>query len=444
MKRRKVAMLMAVLMTASSLSGSYVSAASIEDMEVTAEEIAVQSQETESEAVQMATEGTELPTEEALVLEKTETIQAEMKTESAAPEVAESEISVPKSENSETESSTPESENSETESAAPESETSETETPASETESETEALTETETETPPPEEAAEALGSGIADTEPGIAVFSGETVEYSIISAGGSDKLLNDEGYEINPFLGDLVNFSSQGGIFLLRRTSYADGRSVEEEVEDLDAEGIRWRAEYDENEWERNDGSEDGTGLPELRRKSDGKISVTIFAERYVEESDDWEIVAEKEFTFDPVEYSVDFEYSYGGEDAHFLFYGDRSEELTLTLNTEGLTGLKDYKIEWAVIQDKDETKEPTCVDVSVSEDEDSITLTPMEDFNEEGHGLDVEAKVLKDGEEITAAGTHLDVIPTKLDASRLQLENEVLLPGESFELSKDFEFEV
>ena len=51
MKRRKVAMLMAVLMTASSLSGSYVSAASIEDMEVTAEEIAVQSQETESEAV---------------------------------------------------------------------------------------------------------------------------------------------------------------------------------------------------------------------------------------------------------------------------------------------------------------------------------------------------------------------------------------------------------
>lgn len=86
-------------------------------MEVTAEEIAVQSQETESEAVQMATEGTELPTEEALVLEKTETIQAEMKTESAAPEVAESEISVPKSENSETES------------AAPESETSETETP---------------------------------------------------------------------------------------------------------------------------------------------------------------------------------------------------------------------------------------------------------------------------------------------------------------------------
>ena len=326
MKRRKVAMLMAVLMTASSLSGSYVSAASIEDMEVTAEEIAVQSQETESEAVQMATEGTELPTEEDLVLEKTETIQAEMKTESSAPEVAESEISVPKSENSETESSTPESENSETESAAPESETSETETPASETESETEALTETETETPPPEEAAEALGSGIADTEPGIAVFSGETVEYSIISAGGSDKLLNDEGYEINPFLGDLVNFSSQGGIFLLRRTSYADGRSVEEEVEDLDAEGIRWRVDYDENEWERNDGSEDGTGLPELRRKSDGKISVTIFAERYVEESG-WEIVAEKEFTFDPVEYSVDFEYSYGGEDAHFLFYGDRSE---------------------------------------------------------------------------------------------------------------------
>ena len=443
MKRRKVAMLMAVLMTASSLSGSYVSAASIEDMEVTAEEIAVQSQETESEAVQMATEGTELPTEEALVLEKTETIQAEMKTESAAPEVAESEISVPKSENSETESSTPESENSETESAAPESETSETETPASETESETEALTETETETPPPEEAAEALGSGIADTEPGIAVFSGETVEYSIISAGGSDKLLNDESYEINPFLGALVNFSSQGGIFLLRRTSYADGRSVEEEVEDLDAEGIRWRAEYDENEWERNDGSEDGTGLPELRRKSDGKISVTIFAERYVEESG-WEIVAEKEFTFNPVEYSVDFEYSYGGEDVHFLFYGDRSEELTLTLNTEGLTGLKDYKIEWAVIQDKDETKEPTCVDVSVSEDEDSITLTPMEDFNEEGHGLDVEAKVLKDGKEITATGTHLDVIPTKLDASRLQLENEVLLPGESFELSKDFEFEV
>ena len=98
MKRRKVAMLMAVLMTASSLSGSYVSAASIEDMEVTAEEIAVQSQETESEVVQMATEGTELPTEEALVLEKTETIQAEMKTESASPEVAESEISVPKSE----------------------------------------------------------------------------------------------------------------------------------------------------------------------------------------------------------------------------------------------------------------------------------------------------------------------------------------------------------
>ena len=431
MKRRKVAMLMAVLMTASSLSGSYVSAASIEDMEVTAEEIAVQSQETESEAVQMATEGTELPTEEALVLEKTETIQAEMKTESASPEVAESEISVPKSENSETES------------AAPESETSETETPASETESETEALTETETETPPPEEAAEVLGSGIADTEPGIAVFSGETVEYSIISAGGSDKLLNDEGYEINPFLGDLVNFSSQGGIFLLRRTSYVDGGSVEEEVEDLYAEGIRWRADYDENEWERVDESEDGTGLPELQRKSDGKISVTIFAERYVEESG-WEIVAEKEFTFNPVEYSVDFEYSYGGEDAHFLFYGDRSEELTLTLNTEGLTGLKDYKIEWAVIQDKDETKEPTCVDVSVSEDEDSITLTPMEDFNEEGHGLDVEAKVLKDGKEITAAGTHLDVIPTKLDASRLQLENEVLLPGESFELSKDFEFEV
>ena len=432
MKRRKVAMLMAVLMTASSLSGSYVSAASIEDMEVTAEEIAVQSQETESEVVQMATEGTELPTEEALVLEKTETIQAEMKTESASPEVAESEISVPKSENSETES------------AAPKSETSETETPASETESETEALTETETETPPPEEAAEVLGSGIADTEPGIAVFSGETVEYSIISAGGSDKLLNDEGYEINPFLGALVNFSSQGGIFLLRRTSYADGRSVEEEVEDLYAEGIRWRADYDENEWERVDESEDGTGLPELQRKSDGKISVTILAERYVEESDDWEIVAEKEFTFDPVEYSVDFEYSYGGEDAHFLFYGDRSEELTLTLNTEGLTGLKDYKIEWAVIQDKDETKEPTCVDVSVSEDEDSITLTQMEDFNEEGHGLDVEAKVLKDGKEITAAGTHLDVIPTKLDASRLQLENEVLLPGESFELSKDFEFEV
>ena len=425
-------MLMAVLMTASSLSGSYVSAASIEDMEVTAEEIAVQSQETESEVVQMATEGTELPTEEALVLEKTETIQAEMKTESASPEVAESEISVPKSENSETES------------AAPKSETSETETPASETESETEALTETETETPPPEEAAEVLGSGIADTEPGIAVFSGETVEYSIISAGGSDKLLNDEGYEINPFLGALVNFSSQGGIFLLRRTSYADGRSVEEEVEDLYAEGIRWRADYDENEWERVDESEDGTGLPELQRKSDGKISVTILAERYVEESDDWEIVAEKEFTFDPVEYSVDFEYSYGGEDAHFLFYGDRSEELTLTLNTEGLTGLKDYKIEWAVIQDKDETKEPTCVDVSVSEDEDSITLTQMEDFNEEGHGLDVEAKVLKDGKEITAAGTHLDVIPTKLDASRLQLENEVLLPGESFELSKDFEFEV
>ena len=67
MKRRKVAMLMAMMMTASSLSGSYALAASLEEPETTAEEIAVQSQETESETAEQTTE-TEPAAQEVVVL----------------------------------------------------------------------------------------------------------------------------------------------------------------------------------------------------------------------------------------------------------------------------------------------------------------------------------------------------------------------------------------
>ena len=460
MKRRKVAMLMAVLMTASSLSGSYVSAASIEDMEVTAEEIAVQSQETESEAVQMATEGTELPTEETLVLEETgeQAVLAETEseqTESAATESTAGEVSAPESETTESENAAPESEisesesaaseseNSESESAAPESETSMTETPAPETESGTEALT--ETETPPSEEAVEAHEGENDATEPEISVASMEAPEeevredYYIRSFSDDDRLRDEEGNAINPLVSDPVNFASQGGIYLERVKNYASGDSVEERVEDLDTERIRWRAEYDEKEWERVDESADGTGLPELRRKSSGEIGVTILAERYVEESSSWEEIARKEFIFDQLEYSLDFNYSYGGRDNSILFYGDRSEELVLELNTEGLNGLDGYEVQWTVTQDGNEANEITCA--GISKDGASITLTPAEGFYEEGHWLDVEAKILKYGNEITATGTYLDVIPTELDIPRYYSEDQVLLPGQSHTLTKEFE---
>ena len=449
MKRRKVAMLMAVLMTASSLSGSYVSAASIEGMEVTAEtaaeETATQSQETESETVQTATEETELSTQEAVVPEEESAAAENTAGEVSAPESAptESENAAPESEISESESAASESENSESESAAPESETSMTETPAPETESGTEALT--ETETPPSEEAAEAHEGENDATEPEISVASMEAPEeevredYYIQSFSEDDRLRDEERNDINPLVDDPVNFSTQGGIYLQRVKSYASGDSVEESVEDLDAEGIRWRAEYDKNEWARVDESADGTGLPELRRKSSDEIGVTILAERYVEESSSWEEIARKEFIFGQLEYSLDFNYSYGGRDNSILFYGDRSEELVLELNTEGLNGLDGYEVQWTVTQDGNEANEITCA--GISKDGASITLTPAEGFQEEGHWLDVEAKILKYGNEITATGTYLDVIPTELDIPRYYSEDQVLLPGQSHTLTKEFE---
>ena len=449
MKRRKVAMLMAVLMTASSLSGSYVSAASIEGMEVTAEtaaeETAAQSQETESETVQTATEETELSTQEAVVPEEESAAAENTAGEVSAPESAptESENAAPESEISESENAAPESEIAESESAAPESETSMTETPAPETESETEALT--ETETPPTEKATEAHEGENDATEPEISVASMEAPEeevsedYQIQSYSYDDRLRDEEGNDINPLVDDPVIFSAQGGIYLQRVKSYASGDSVEERVEDLDAEGIRWRAEYAENEWTRVDELADGTGLPELRRKSSGEIGVTILAERYVEESGSWEEIARKGFIFDQLEYPLDFNYSYGGRDNSILFYGDRSGELVLELNTEGLNGLDGYEVQWTVTQDGNEANEITCA--GISEDGASITLTPTEGFSEEDHWLDVEAKILKYGNEITATGTYLDVISTELDIPRDYSEDQVLLPGQSHTLTKEFE---
>ena len=118
--------------------------------------------------------------------------------------------------------------------------------------------------------------------------------------------------------------------------------------------ESIRYRVNYDEDVWTRMDDSEEEYGLPVLKRVEGWETSINITAEKNLadpnSEEENWSWVAGKSYTFASVNYYLDFEYSYGDG---YLFYGDRSEPLTMTLlSEESLDRLKDYgkfcRMEW------------------------------------------------------------------------------------------------
>ena len=168
--------------------------------------------------------------------------------------------------------------------------------------------------------------------------------------------------------------------------------------------ENIRYLVGYNGDVWSREDDfaedSAEDYSLPVLRRLEDCETSIWITAEINLAEPDSekpsWSYAADRSYTFDSVHCEVDLEYSYGERENCTLFYGERGEALTLTLNKDGLNGLTKYDTQWIVTQYCDgEERDVTAVNYD-DQDNDQITLVPTADFPEDGSWIHVEAKIM------------------------------------------------
>ena len=249
--------------------------------------------------------------------------------------------------------------------------------------------------------------------------------------------LADENGKAVNPLKGEILDLPAFAEEFKVYHLHYnKETRDVEKTAEP--EENIRYLVGYNGDVWSREDDfAEDSVedySLPVLRRLEDCETSIWITAEINLAEPDSekpsWSYAADRSYTFDSVHCEVDLEYSYGERDNCTLFYGERGEALTLTLNKDGLNGLTKYDTQWIVTQYCDgEERDVTAVNYD-DQDNDQITLVPTADFPEDGSWIHVKAKIMVQENEIASTETDIGLAATECNLQDSLPGDRVLLP--------------
>lgn len=212
--------------------------------------------------------------------------------------------------------------------------------------------------------------------------------------------------------LGDELDLSSYG-----IKTMYYDSDNLGGKEES----DVRYRVDYKEDAWEKI--SEGDNGLPKLRRKGNWDTSISIYADKQDEESDEWHQVSETEFWIHEMHYDAKLDFSYGSERQDMLLYGENAAPLTLTaLQKSDSEDMSNFTVEWKVEQyidneDNDNMADPECVTYTTGSsgtgmNNDQITLEAKKDYNFNNKDLRLKVTAIiknSNDEEVTNVWTAL-----------------------------------
>lgn len=243
--------------------------------------------------------------------------------------------------------------------------------------------------------------------------------------------LIGENEESLNPHVGDTLDLAAAQ----IETYRQENGSDDEDKIED-----VRYRVEYDSNAWKPEEGQEDAIsidepgvihGLPRLQRTGNWRTEITVYAEKNVAadgEEEDWQDIAKRTYRFGEWQYWIEF----NEEEDPVLFYGDRSEPLTITADTSNLEekGLKGYEIIYEVEQYTDGQKEElTCATKTTNKG--SCTLQVNDDFTtEDAVWLHVRAVARNHGIEIAFDEIDISVEETELNLGSLP-QDTTLLPG-------------
>ena len=239
------------------------------------------------------------------------------------------------------------------------------------------------------------------------------------------------ESVQMNPLVGETIDFAELDvTAWHYHRTE--QGSSVEKI--NVDGAQFRYRMEYDSEAWtvesELSEAEEDGhlIGLHTLQRIRNWDTPVRIILEEYVENEESggwkWEEIIGKDYWFFEADYMPALSFYYGNSKTYDPYIYTDGKGLTLTFDSiaselpkaseNSEEGSKVYSLEWKVY-DWDENGKQTevkYIDISTSEDGNSITLKGKEDIDQhKGALFQVEAILWAYDEEVARIGTEISV---------------------------------
>ena len=238
------------------------------------------------------------------------------------------------------------------------------------------------------------------------------------------------ESVQLNPLVGETIDFADLDvTAWHYHRTE--QGSSAEEI--NVDGAQFRYRMEYDSEAWTvEGELSEEENGyligLYTLRRIKNGEAPVRIILEEYVEDEESggwkWEEIIGKDYWFFEADYMPALSFYYGNSKTYDPYIYTDGKGLTLTFDSiaselpkaseNSEEGSKVYSLEWKVY-DWDENGKQTevkYIDISTSEDGNSITLKGKEDIDQhKGALFQVEAILWAYDEEVARIGTEISV---------------------------------
>ena len=289
------------------------------------------------------------------------------------------------------------------------------------------------------------------------------------------EKLLMQSGEDgeweqANPLVGETIDL----GEFDIHTEHYFLPEGSEEEISLQNSiteteENIRYRVEWDEDAWqkvpgeetvqqseeEESEDEEPGYGLPTLLRTSNRNTWIRVYAEKNFAgdgEEERWKEVHSREYWFGWIDYNSGFDFSYESntDGENILFYGERSERLTVSLNWDEMNDLDPDEIQWEVRKCSKGNPEGTPVEeeeISVENPKDennnidkkSIVLSVVDEKEYDDTWLHVCATIEKYGKVISENEYDIDLARTEFHDDALPGDDRIL-PGWPYDVDKSY----
>ena len=272
------------------------------------------------------------------------------------------------------------------------------------------------------------------------------------------------EWEQVNPLVGETIDL----GKFNIHTEHYFLPEGSEEEISLQSSiteaeENIRYRVEWDEDAWQKVTGEgtvqqseeeepadeEPCCGLPTLLRTSNRNTWIRVYAEKNFAgdgEEADWQEVDNREYWFDWIDYNSWFDFSYESntDGENILFYGERSESLTVSLNWDEMNDLDPDEIRWEVRKCSEGNTEGTPVEeeeISVENNinKKSIVLSVVDEKEYDDTWLHVCATIEKYGKIISESEYDIELARTEFHDDALPGDDRIL-PGWSYDVDKSY----